>query len=89
MATPSPTNTRMCLSCREKQSASELFVIKMRKNGDISTEPSAPGRGIHLCRDKKCVEKAMKRDLQQGLFPGKKGRIPPEIWQRFLASLQS
>lgn len=67
---PKKMPTRMCVSCREMKIKKELIRIVISKDGDISLDPSGkkPGRGAYICRNRKCLENAVKgHRLDRGL----------------------
>ena len=63
-----------------------LLRIVRSKDGEISTDPTGKksGRGAYICRDKECLEKAMKkRSLERAL----KCKIPQEIYDALKESI--
>ncbi|MEF9987498.1 MAG: YlxR family protein [Christensenella sp.] len=53
---------RMCAACRHRKPKQELIrIIKTPDSGFILDEGGkAQGRGVYLCADKACIEKAKK-----------------------------
>lgn len=60
---------RRCVGCMESKPKSELIRIACYE-GEISLDPTgkAKGRGVYLCRNKECMEKARKRRSLQRSF---------------------
>ncbi len=56
---------RMCVGCREKKDKKELLRIVRTPEGEVLIDPSGKkaGRGVYLCTQKKCLEKALKNRL--------------------------
>ncbi|MBQ6441767.1 MAG: YlxR family protein [Lachnospiraceae bacterium] len=54
---------RMCLLCRTRRTKPELFRLRKDSDGSFSFDPTqkAEGRGAYLCREKTCIEKAVKK----------------------------
>lgn len=59
---PKKVPMRMCVSCREMKSKRELIRIACSKDGEISLDPGGkkPGRGAYVCRNRQCLELAVK-----------------------------
>lgn len=53
---------RMCMSCRSKAVKESLIRIVKDKNGQINIDNSKKqdGRGMYICNNKECIEKAIK-----------------------------
>ena len=71
---------RTCLGCRTAKEKSELIRIVRTPEGEVKTDPSgkANGRGAYLCRDPKCLKRAMKTGA---LGRALKVPIPPELYE--------
>lgn len=61
---------RMCAVCRQKREKSELFRVVKFNDGMICIDLSGKmqGRGMYICRDKKCLVEAEKRRVIQRNF---------------------
>ena len=68
---------RMCAVCREKRPKSELLRIVKSPDGKIyiDEEGKRDGRGMYICRDKDCCEKAAKRRVVEKAFKTAPGDI--------------
>ena len=53
---------RSCVSCRAQGAKRELLRIVRTPEGDVAYDPTqrAPGRGAYVCRDRGCLEDAMR-----------------------------
>ena len=60
---------RRCVGCMESKPKNTLVRIACYE-GEITVDPSgkAKGRGVYLCPDKECMEKARKRRSLQRNF---------------------
>lgn len=59
---------RMCLGCRKPKPKKSLIRIVKNKENEISVDFTGRmhGRGAYICRDKSCLEKAIKgRQLER------------------------
>ena len=54
---------RMCLLCRTRRTKPELFRLTKDVDESFLYDPTqkAEGRGAYLCREKACIEKAVKK----------------------------
>ncbi len=54
---------RRCVGCMESKPKKELIRIVCNKEGDLSLDITgkAAGRGVYLCKNMDCLEKARKR----------------------------
>ncbi len=54
---------RRCVGCMESKPKKELIRIVCNKEGDLSLDITgkAAGRGVYLCKNTDCLEKAKKR----------------------------
>ena len=69
---------RMCVSCREMKGKNELIrVVKIKgEEPRIDTSLKAQGRGAYICRNRRCIENAVKRRAFERAL---KGRIKEEL----------
>ena len=53
---------RCCIACRSRKDKNELFRIVSDENGNaiLDRELNINSRGIYLCKDKKCINSAIK-----------------------------
>lgn len=53
---------RMCTGCMEMKPKKELIRVVKNKENEISIDLNGkkPGRGAYICRDRACLEKAVK-----------------------------
>jgi len=60
---PQEKGTRMCCACRERFPRNDLLRFVLDPQGRAWLDPylKAPGRGAHLCYEKVCIERAIKR----------------------------
>lgn len=60
---------RRCVGCMESKPKGELIRIACYEE-KVSVDPTgkAKGRGVYLCRDRECMEKARKRRSLQRSF---------------------
>lgn len=61
---------RMCVACRSRKNKSELIRVVYSADGVIGIDASGKkaGRGAYVCRDRACVEQAVKANrLDRGL----------------------
>ncbi len=57
------TPLRMCVVCRSMKPKSELFKFVKTENGaEIDKHMEKFGRGAYICKDKKCLELAQKKN---------------------------
>ncbi len=54
---------RMCLGCREMKEKKSLLRIVKSPEGVVSLDVTGrkPGRGAYVCKDKECLQKAIKQ----------------------------
>ncbi len=55
---------RMCIACRRHDGKQGLVRVVKNADGEIKIDTTfkAPGRGAYVCRDKKCIELAEKKN---------------------------
>ena len=77
---------RMCVGCREMREKRSLLRIVKSAEGEISFDPvgKKPGRGAYICRDRACLERAVKqkqleRALEQKIDEAVYTRLMEEI----------
>jgi len=53
---------RCCIACRSRKDKNELFRIVSDENGNaiLDRQHNINSRGIYLCKDKKCINSAIK-----------------------------
>lgn len=53
---------RTCIGCNSKKDKKELIRIVKNKNGEISIDLTGKkdGRGVYLCKNEECLNKAIK-----------------------------
>ena len=70
---------RRCVGCNEQKSKKEFIRVIRTPEGEILLDESgkANGRGVYLCPQKSCLQKARKaKRLERNLNVA----IPDEIW---------
>ncbi len=70
---------RKCIGCGEMIGKRGSLRVVRNKEGEISVDPTSkkPGRGAYLCRDKSCLEAAIRsHKLERSL----KCAVPDEIY---------
>ncbi|MBP0955021.1 MAG: YlxR family protein [Oscillospiraceae bacterium] len=77
---------RTCMGCNEKKPKKELIRVVRSPEGAVSLDLTGKkaGRGAYICRDVKCLERAVKT--------GRIGRslectIPPEVYESMRGEL--
>ena len=77
---------RMCVGCREMREKRSLLRIVKSAEGEISFDPvgKKPGRGAYICRDRACLERAVRqkqleRALEQKIDEAVYARVMEEI----------
>ncbi|WP_425447480.1 RNase P modulator RnpM [Dethiothermospora halolimnae] len=73
---------RKCVGCGERKAKSDLIRIVKSKEGDISIDlkGKANGRGVYICPNIKCFEKAQKGNkLNRGLKSNVDNRIYEDL----------
>jgi len=87
MATPQPPSPpsdagpiRSCVACRLKRPKRTLLRVSRTKQGIIACDlrQVAPGRGVYLCGDARCLSRARAKGL---LARALKHAIPAEVWE--------
>lgn len=75
----SKTHERMCTGCGKMTEKSDLLRIIKTKEGDIFIDGTgkANGRGAYICKNKECLEKAIKRKALERAF---KCKIPDDTY---------
>lgn len=71
---------RMCIGCR-KRNDKDKFIKIVKENNEIKIDEDqkAQGRGAYICKDKNCLNKAIKK---QSLNRALKATIPKEIFEK-------
>ena len=79
---------RMCSGCRERRQKGELVRVVRSPDGIISldTTGKAPGRGAYICRDRACLERAVKqKQLERAL----EQRIDEAVYARLMEEIDA
>ena len=79
---------RMCVGCREMREKRSLLRIVKSAEGEISFDPMGkkPGRGAYICRDRACLEKAVKqKQLERAL----EQRIDEAVYARLMEEIDA
>ena len=79
---------RTCIGCGKKCGKKELIRIVHSTDGTVTVDPEQKrnGRGVYLCRQLSCLEKAKRRrSLERGL------KIPadPGMWEVLKKEMES
>ena len=71
---------RTCMGCMQKKEKKELIRIVKNKQNEISVdlEGKKEGRGIYICKNEQCLEKAIKTKRIEKKFETK---ISEEIYE--------
>ena len=78
---------RKCVGCNENKLKKELIRIVRNKEGEVSIDftGKANGRGVYICNDVACLEKAKKsKRISRAL----NAEIPDEIYEKLLTELK-
>lgn len=77
---------RMCVGCRETKPKKELIRVVRSPEGEISIDLNGkkPGRGAYICRDSKCLKKALNSKILDRTFNQK---IQDEIHERLISEM--
>jgi len=70
-----PAKTRTCAGCGRKANKSELIRISKTAEGEILISKSG-GRGAYICKEKSCLEAAIKRKRIPAIL---RGQVPQAI----------
>ena len=79
---------RMCVGCREMREKRSLLRIVKSAEGEISFDPvgKKPGRGAYICRDRACLERAVKqKQLERAL----EQRIDEAVYARLMEEIDT
>ncbi|MCI6373892.1 MAG: YlxR family protein [Clostridiales bacterium] len=79
---------RMCVGCREMREKRSLLRIVKSAEGEISFDPvgKKPGRGAYICRDRTCLERAVKqKQLERAL----EQRIDEAVYARLMEEIDA
>ncbi len=84
---PKKIPVRQCVACREKRSKHELARIVRTPFGEIvyDSKGKSAGRGAYICKDTKCLEKAIKSNA---LARALECEIPAETYEALKNSLK-
>lgn len=61
---------RTCIGCNAKKDKNQLLRVVKNKNGDISIDLTGKmeGRGTYICKDERCLDKAIKNKRMSRTF---------------------
>lgn len=78
---------RKCTGCQEMKDKNQLIrIVKIDDNSfEIDFTGKKNGRGAYICKNTACLEKAQK---SRGLERSFKGRVPQEMYNNLLRSLE-
>ena len=79
---------RMCVGCREIREKRSLLRLVKSAEGEISFDPvgKKPGRGAYICRDRACLERAVKqKQLERAL----EQRIDEAVYARLMEEIDA
>ena len=79
---------RQCLGCREMKPKREMIRVVRSPAGEISLDfrGKASGRGAYVCRDAKCLKKAIRAKALERAFCV---QIPAEIYERLEREMEA
>ena len=71
---------RQCTGCREMKNKKEMIRVIRTEDGSIMLDATGKknGRGAYLCRDRECLQKAIR---SHGLERSLKCPVPPEVYE--------
>ncbi len=75
---------RKCIACNEHKTKDQLIKVVKNKSGEINIDTNGKlnGRGAYICKNKDCINKAIKnKQLNRSL----KCNVPEEIYQELEA----
>jgi len=81
------TPIRMCIACKTKRAKRELLRITRTPAGIVEFNPQQKkeGRGVYLCQNLSCIEKAK----ASGLIGGRlKTQVPISIYAELISYLE-
>ena len=64
---------RMCVGCREMKPKRELVRVVCNKEGEVFVDPTgkANGRGAYVCKNRECLQRAVKTRALERAFSRK------------------
>lgn len=79
---------RKCIACQERDSKKGLIrIVKTKENNIFLDETGkANGRGAYICKDKTCLEKAIKSKAINRAF---KIEVPDEVYENLFKELEN
>jgi len=79
---------RMCIACKTKRAKRELLRITRTPAGIIEFDPQQKkeGRGVYLCQNLSCIEKAKARGL---IGRSLKTQVPISIYTELIGYLEN
>lgn len=78
----------MCIGCREMKEKKQLLRIVHTPEGEIKLDPTGrmSGRGAYICRQKECMEKAIRQhQIERAFSCG----VSPDVYEQLRQQLQS
>ncbi len=78
---------RRCVGCREMREKPSLVRVVRSPQGEVTVDikGKAPGRGAYVCRDAKCLKKAVKSGALDRALEHK---IPDELLARLTEEME-
>ena len=72
---------RTCMACRNKSEKGDLIRIVKEKKGQISIDNTYKinGRGMYICKNKECIQKAIKTRAVSRAF---RQEVPNSIYEK-------
>ena len=84
---PKKIPLRMCIGCREMKEKKQLLRVVRSPEETISLDPTGrkPGRGAYICREKECLEKAIRQHQIERAFSCS---VSPDVYDQLRQQLQ-
>ncbi len=78
----------MCIGCREMKEKKQLLRIVHTPEGGIDLDPTGrmSGRGAYICRQKECMEKAIRQHQIERAFSCS---VSPDVYEQLKQQLAS
>lgn len=78
----------MCIGCREMKEKKQLLRIVHTPEGGINLDPTGrmSGRGAYICREKECMEKAIRQHQIERAFSCS---VSPDVYEQLKQQLLS
>ena len=79
---------RMCIACKTRRAKKELIRVTRTPAGIVELDPlqKKEGRGVYLCRNISCIEKARTKGL---LGRNLKTQVPISIYRELIDYLEN